>query len=1109
MLRFILGKSGSGKTSAAVDIITKLRKSGNKKLMMLVPDQTSFLTEKTFLQRLGPLESRDVLVFGFNRLCGYVFKNTGNIPQNVIDDGVRNILMSKALDEVKDKLGVFSGKKKRRSVLDLMIHSLKECKKDGITTDMLRDVSENVESEILRNKLVETSLVLDAYDALLSRTYVDPLENLNRLADILTNNDMFSGYTIAVDSFSGFTYQQLRVIELLMRRGSDFYVTLNLDPEYRKFDIFETTERTRKLIKRIAVSNSIEIGESIVLPDFLRSKNDDISFLEKYALKINNKVYDKKSDNITTHIASNIHSEARYIAGKIKSLVYNNGYRYGDIAVVCRGIEKYNGVLDAVFDKYGIPYFCDMPRDVFISPVIRFVSYALEAAASGFDRESVLSMLKTGLTTLSESQISDFENYTFIWNIDRSDLLSVFANNPSGFEKFSDNDEKKLAEIEETRKLIMNPLEKFRDSVKNSNVKEITGSLYNLLCDYKIESAVDQYYDRLESQGLVFEAKEIVRVYNSLIDVFDKLIAAAGDETPGLKKYKEYLEFLIADIKLSDIPRYQDQVNIATADRARLSDEKVVFIIGAVDGEFPSVPQTAGIFSENERKTLVENNIPLSDSLEQLASHEKYLVYCALTSASDKVFVTCYNSDYAGESFDPSIIFGEALRLFPKRSHSTELDFGEVDELYCKSQAFEYFARNFNSDDKKTNALRSYFESDEYYGPFVEKIEKAVKKQPFAIADKTVSEKLFTKNMSVSASQIETYNKCAFRYFCQYGLRARERRKAAIDDMQFGTIVHYYLEHFLKVHNKKVLNELSDKDISCSIDAIMLSYADENLGGLSDKSESFLALFERLKINLFELTKQIIRQLSYSDFIPTDFELHIGGEIPPYKLELDSDSSVSVNGYIDRVDVFKKNDDECYVRVVDYKTGNKSFKLYEILYGINLQMLIYLRAVEQNGKDYYKSGIIPAGILYMPSSASDIDGDKYKEEKDIRDQKDLSLRMNGLVLGNEEVLEHMDRAGKFIKYSKKIIDGKYSDSVASGEQFADIFAHIDRIIRQMGTSLLSGKVKAEPAKGAVDGCMYCPYDSVCLRTYEDDYRFLKTADAKEVYVSLEKEGELS
>lgn len=1104
MLQFILGKSGSGKTAKAVDIISEKRRNGDKKLLMLVPDQSSFETETAFLEALGPKLSRDVLVFGFSRLCNYVFNNTGNIPENVIDDGIRRIIMSRAIEETSDSLEMFTSSKTRKSVLELMISSLKEFKKDNINPDMLETTAENIDNDTLKKKLCETALVLNAYEALLEKSYIDPLENLNRLKDILETERLFEGYTVVVDSFSRFTYQQLDIIRLLMVQSKEFYIALNLDVNDKHNEIFDTTNRTYKLVKRIAENNGVDVKPDLVFDKFLRSDKEDISFLEKNIFRINENKFDNSADNIETYTAFDIYDEVNFAARKIRSLVVDNGYNYKDIVVITRDISKYNGVLDTALEKYDIPYFMDVPKDIFTQPVIWFVSGLIETAVSNFDRDILLSTLKTGLFKLTDTQIADFENYIYVWNIDRSDFKKEFKNNPSGFDTLNSSDIEKLKEIENTRAYIINPILDFVNNCKGKNGTEISKALYKLMNDFEIESSIDALYDKLESEGLVFEANEQVRVYNLIIETLEKLSAVLTDKEIGLRKYKEYLDYKLSDIKLADIPRYQDEISVAEADRALLNGSKAVFILGAVDGLFPLIPKTSGVFSETERRILIENNLPLTDSLEQLSSHEKYLIYCVLSSASEKIFVSTYTSDFTGESFEPSVIYNDIVSMFPNRKHSVYSDFNEGTQLYSKQQAFEYLSKNINLNNEYTNALKSYFKADADYCDTLEKIENALKNKPFKIEDKETCEKLFRKNMSVSASQIEKYNLCPFQYFCNYGLRAKERRQASIDSIQFGNIVHYFLEKFLKKNNKEALNSLSDENIKESIDNILLEYAEETFGGLEDKTDSFIAIFERLKINIFALIKELIRQLMYSDFIPADFELSIGdnGDIPPYKLDIDDSRSVSVKGFVDRVDTYDKNDEESYIRIVDYKTGNKQFKLYEILYGINLQMLLYLRCVIENGKDYYKKDLIPAGILYMPSAAKDIDGDKFTTPESITAQLDKDFRMNGLVLNDEEVLEHMDRLGKFIKFSRKLEDGKYSDTLASAEQFNIIFKHLDDTVKSMGKELLNGNIAAVPVKGIVDGCAYCPYDSVCLHTYEDDYKFRSDATAKQVYTKL-------
>jgi len=232
--------------------------------------------------------------------------------------------------------------------------------------------------------------------------------------------------------------------------------------------------------------------------------------------------------------------------------------------------------------------------------------------------------------------------------------------------------------------------------------------------------------------------------------------------------------------------------------------------------------------------------------------------------------------------------------------------------------------------------------------------------------------------------------------------------------------------------------------------------------------------------------------------------LKIGGdgEIPFYKIDVDDEHSVSVNGYIDRVDIMEKNEDELYVRIVDYKTGNKVFKLSEIMYGVNLQMLIYLRAIVKYGEDYYAKKLIPTGILYMPSFTNEISADKNTSQEAIKKELDKNFKMNGLILDVPEVIDSMDKNGTFIKLGRRAKGAVFSENLANSEQFEKIFQHIDDTIKNMAKSLLSGEVPAKPARGEINGCAYCPYDSICRFESGNDCKFTEKLTADDVYKKL-------
>ena len=54
--------------------------------------------------------------------------------------------------------------------------------------------------------------------------------------------------------------------------------------------------------------------------------------------------------------------------------------------------------------------------------------------------------------------------------------------------------------------------------------------------------------------------------------------------------------------------------------------------------------------------------------------------------------------------------------------------------------------------------------------------------------------------MSVSATQIEQYHLCPFQYFCRYGLNLKERRPAEIDQLEYGSLIHYLLQQMFEAY---------------------------------------------------------------------------------------------------------------------------------------------------------------------------------------------------------------------------------------------------------------------------------------------------------------------
>jgi ATP-dependent helicase/nuclease subunit B len=244
-----------------------------------------------------------------------------------------------------------------------------------------------------------------------------------------------------------------------------------------------------------------------------------------------------------------------------------------------------------------------------------------------------------------------------------------------------------------------------------------------------------------------------------------------------------------------------------------------------------------------------------------------------------------------------------------------------------------------------------------------------------------------------------------------------------------------------------------------------------------------------LKESAYKVVLHLVEEFSQCEFTPADFELRINndGQIPPYEINLDNGGVVKIVGSIDRVDTYE-TEDNTFVRVIDYKTGGKKFELGEVFYGLNMQMLIYLFAIWQNGQDYYKNAT-PAGVLYFQAKSPKVSSKKITRESTFSESRVEylnELKMHGMVLNNANVVEAMEKdcAGVFVpaSYDKT---GALKGNIISLKSLSILKERVNDSIKNMAQQLQNGNIGALPVE---KGCTYCNYKDVCKREENDPVR---------------------
>jgi len=225
-------------------------------------------------------------------------------------------------------------------------------------------------------------------------------------------------------------------------------------------------------------------------------------------------------------------------------------------------------------------------------------------------------------------------------------------------------------------------------------------------------------------------------------------------------------------------------------------------------------------------------------------------------------------------------------------------------------------------------------------------------------------------------------------------------------------------------------------------------------------------------------------ELRRSDFEPLDFELNFGKSdtMPPVLLG-EGGRSMQLIGVADRVDGYL-HDGRLYLRVVDYKTGSKSFSLSDVWYGMGLQMLLYLFALSEHGEERYGHPVEPAGVMYVPARSVMVSVEAEDDETGRSKAIAKSLRRSGLVLNEPpELLQAWERGDEQLYIPLTIgRGGKPTDeSFADAERMGLLYRHIRRTLGRMTDELRSGAIDADPyvKSDSKSPCDVCDYADAC------------------------------
>lgn len=1126
-IRFIYGRAGSGKSTYCLNSIkNRLNDNNSNRLIYLVPEQYTFQRETMLLKDVGEEGLLRAQVLSFKTMAQRVFEECGGRVHGRMRDSGKSMLIHKILQESEEDLQYFNRISKEQGFTDIISDTITEFKKYNVTPGVLREGITKVDDEELQSKLTDLANIFEKFDLSISENLIDTDDELTYLANKLSSCGLYDGAEIWIDEFTTFTPQQMEVIKVLAKRCKGVNIALCMDEVSsgdgsEVTDIFNSLKTTELRILNMMRDEHIGYEKPVNLNNNKNNRfkyNDELKHLEKYFFTYPFKGYKQDVNTIRLYKANNSYDEVENVAKEILSFVRDKGYRFRDISVVCRNIDDYEKIAAVIFNEYDIPFFLDKKIDILSNPLIVLILSSIEVMIRNWSYESVFKYLKSGLVNIDRHEIDILENY-------------VLANGIKGFKwtnelSISEEDNDEIDPIKVMIK-VREPLINLHSKIRsNKSVKAICTAIYEFLVELNCFNRIEEWISEFDEYGMQGKVMEYQQVSEIVIDILDQAVDVIGNDLITINEFYKILNAGFQNKEIGIIPIALDQVNIGDIARIKGRNVKVLFIVGVNDGILPAANKDEGILSDRDRDLLKENGIELSSSTRAKVFEEQYMVYTALTLASDYLMISYPMADFEGKSLRSSIVIPRLKRIFPRLVEESDLfNLKEKADKYSKvtapiptfNELILALRRNYENEEVEAywkDVYCWYKDKEEFYNKSGNILEGLKYSNDGEVVAREKLKKLYSikdGRLLFSVSRLENYAECPFSYFIKYGLKARDRKVYEFSAPDLGSFMHEILDEFTnKVKRERISwSELNSERCRSIVSDLIERKLIEDSNSILNSSKKYKYFTNRFKRVIAKSVSVLAEQMRKGQFEIFSNEFQFGNlrDGAPIKLELPSGEDVYLTGRIDRIDSLDLHGNT-YIRVIDYKSGSKKFDLNELYYGLQIQLLVYLDAILKNSQYILHTQAMPGAILYFKIDDPIIKSKSELQDEEIRKQVLDKLKMNGLLLKDAELVKAMDNDME--TYSlvipatfKKDGDFSSNSSVITEEQFNILREYVNFKMIELCEDMLSGKIRIEPCKNQRTAyCDYCDYSAICqfdTSIKDNKYKLVLKKDDKEIW----------
>lgn len=1121
-LQIITGDMRINKKQVIIEkIVNIVEQQPNARVFYIVPDHIKFEMESMMLETISRIRQSEVTammqiqVASFSRLAWYLVPELMNSKNKITNVGVA-MLIRQAITLVEKDLTIYRGQVLHQRFADQLTTLFDEFITGNIRAQDMLDFLKNqssTQADPEHRALYDIALIYQQFEQLIAGYDLADFQIYQVLHQYLSQNHNHPPTYIVIDHYDYLNAQELNITIAMAQCFDQVWVNLGLDQtsinQTHWQPLSDLIKRTYRQLKILAHQLSVEIDPDWQIdgPPF-KLANDIIqiatAFKEGQASG-----YPKKSNHLSNHhqVVSfpAMVDEVRFVANKIHYLVHAKGYRYQDILVLTRDLDRYQHQLAAYFELNDIPYFYDQVNTMNQHPLMVYIKTILHLIQYRFKERDVKSLLKSPLLLVDLINQNDFDNDTASLNQERIHQLNLYenillANGYFGYRYANTSFEWQFPEAEqpyinhlgqETDYTIGDIVQYLRDWIHQHVVMNIESISYDQsmsgrdfsewLYTTLQMSGVDQTMiierDRFIEQGQLDCSLQYEQVWDNLMTLLDEFYMIYANQTLPFSDFAHLLVSGMDQATYHIIPATLDQVMVTSIESPQIKPAKILFVLGLDDHDLPLKQDRKSLVSDKIRTSLQDYLLPhqyLLNLSQYTYASEPFLAYRMLLQGQDMVYIT-----YSQRGDDTQYNLSPFIDQLVKAGYMTVQKVNQLAnpfiDLGRAPMNRNYLIRRFQQNqwqafDQLVMQITQEFEHQQGNQQLARLINQL--NQPHQLPtqiSRTTALALYGENMQSSVSKIETFYSDPFSYFLIYGLKLQERLRFDSDARLTGDYFHESLDRLMAYLVQEQINikDLSTNQLNQLLEEVFASIDTDYAYQIYTSHPQFEAIAVELKKQLRHVSQLMRQQQTVVETYPFLTEAVFGQgyhtRLKGLTYPLSHGGTLAITGKIDRLDYVGEN--KKLLQVIDYKSRPKSFNLENVYYGLDLQLLTYMTVAQANFPQLNSLGGFYQGIIQKIEKGTEatLNGDQAATYSLTK------RRLSGFILTDEANMQAVDSSlqpgSASLVYPINLIKkGTYGarNLAFTSEQAAILTDYLHHLLVDAAERLYAGDIRMQP-----------------------------------------------